>query len=172
MFGMNPSQESVFSEWCLEWISVTCLWKLDPYNYYTHCHFVLTDVLNEFNSVVEISASRVLDIGTTVVITGVTWLITYFPCGATALLGPRPPRCWGFEIPIRHTTLTMAPLYEDRDLYLTTSDIHKRHTHVAGGIRTHIPCRRAAADLRLRRRGHRDRLLMTWGGVGQNRPQI
>jgi len=44
------------------------------------------------------------------------------------------------------------------DLYLTTHDTHNRKTSmVPGGIRTHDLSRRAAADLRLRPRGHWDR---------------
>jgi hypothetical protein len=45
-----------------------------------------------------------------------------------------------------------------RDLYLTTHNTHKRLTFMPpGGIRTHNPSKRAAADRRLRPRGHRDR---------------
>jgi hypothetical protein len=61
-----------------------------------------------------------------------------------------------------HThTLGRTPLDEGsarrRDLYLTTHDIHKKHSHASVGIRTRNPRKRAAADPRLRRRGHRDR---------------
>jgi hypothetical protein len=43
-----------------------------------------------------------------------------------------------------------------RDLYLTTHNTHDRQP-CPGGIRTHNLSRRAAADLRLRQRGHWDR---------------
>ena len=59
----------------------------------------------------------------------------------------------------RRTTVGITPLDERparrRDLYLTT---HNNHSyHAAGGIRNHDSSRRAAADLRLRPRGHWDR---------------
>jgi len=48
-----------------------------------------------------------------------------------------------------------------RDLYLTTHKIHNRETHMSScGIRTRDLSKRAAADLRLRPRGHRDRLVL------------
>ena len=44
------------------------------------------------------------------------------------------------------------------DLYLTTHNTHNRQTSMPpGGIRTQVLSRRAAADLRLRPRGHWDR---------------
>jgi len=64
----------------------------------------------------------------------------------------------------RRTTFGRTPLDEwsapHRDLYLTTHNTHNRQTSMnPGGIRTHDPSRRAAADLRLRPRGHSDRLV-------------
>ena len=44
-----------------------------------------------------------------------------------------------------------------RDLYLTTHNTQDTHIHAPGGIRTHNPRKRAAADLRLRPCGHWDR---------------
>ena len=66
-----------------------------------------------------------------------------------------------FEITFRHTTGGRTPLYEwsarRRDLYLTTHDTHNRQTSMPpGGIRTRNPSKRAAADPRLRPRGHWD----------------
>ena len=63
----------------------------------------------------------------------------------------------------QRTTVGRTPLDEwsarRRDLYLTTHDTHNRqHIHAPGGIRTHDLSRQAAADLRLRPRGHWDRL--------------
>ena len=57
---------------------------------------------------------------------------------------------------VRHTTVGRTPLDErsarHRDLYLT---IHSRQTSMPpGGIRTRNPSKRAAADPRLRPRGH------------------
>jgi hypothetical protein len=62
---------------------------------------------------------------------------------------------------IRHTTLGRIPLDEwsarRRDLYLTAHITHKRQTFMSlGGIRNRNPSKRAAADSRLRPRGHRD----------------
>jgi hypothetical protein len=61
-----------------------------------------------------------------------------------------------------HTTVGRTPLDEGsacrRDLYLTTQTLYKRQTSMPpGGIRTHDPSKRSAADLRLRSRGHWDR---------------
>jgi len=60
------------------------------------------------------------------------------------------------------TTVGRTPLDEwsarRRDLYLTTHNTHNRQTSMpSGGIRIHDLSRRAAADLGLRPRGHRDR---------------
>jgi hypothetical protein len=53
-------------------------------------------------------------------------------CGATALLGLRPPHYRGFTITLRHTTLGRTPLDEGsarrRDFYLTTHNTHNRQT--------------------------------------------
>ena len=61
----------------------------------------------------------------------------------------------------RRTTVGRTPLDEwsarRKDLYLTTHNTHFTDIHAPGGIRTHDPSRRAAADLRLRPRGHWDR---------------
>ena len=46
-----------------------------------------------------------------------------------------------------------------RDLYLTIHNTFNRAIHAHGGIRTHNLSRRAAADLRLRPRGHWHRLI-------------
>ena len=61
-----------------------------------------------------------------------------------------------------HSTLGRNPLDEwparRRDLYLTTHNTHNRQTSIPpSGIRTHNPSKRAAADPRLRLRGHWDR---------------
>ena len=62
----------------------------------------------------------------------------------------------------RRTTVRRTPLDEwsarRRDLYLTTHNTHKRQTSMPpSAIRTHNLSRRAAADPRLRPRGHWDR---------------
>ena len=65
----------------------------------------------------------------------------------------------------RRATVGRTPLEEwsirRRDLYLTTHNTHNRQT--SGGIRTHSLSRRAVEDLRLRPRGHWDRLSHTEG---------
>jgi hypothetical protein len=48
-----------------------------------------------------------------------------------------------------------------RDLYLTIHNTYKTNYHAPDGIRTHNLSRRAAADARLRSRGHWNRLLDT-----------
>ena len=63
----------------------------------------------------------------------------------------------------RRTTVGRTPLDEwsahRRDFYLITHNTHNRDTPMPpGGIRTHNPSRRTAAVLRLRPRGHWDRL--------------
>ena len=61
-----------------------------------------------------------------------------------------------------HTTFGRTPPDEwsarRPDLYQTTHNIHNRHIGAPGGIRTRNPSKRAAADPRLRQRGHWDRL--------------
>jgi hypothetical protein len=57
-----------------------------------------------------------------------------------------------------HTTVGRTPLDDGsarrRDLYLTTQTLYKRQTSMPpGGIRTHDPRKRSAADVRLRPRG-------------------
>jgi hypothetical protein len=56
------------------------------------------------------------------------------------------------------TTVGRTPLDEwsvrRRDLYLTTHNTHNRHIHAPRGIRNHRLSRPAAADLRLKPRGH------------------
>jgi len=68
-----------------------------------------------------------------------------------------------FTITHRHTTLGSNPLDEwsirHRDLYLKTHNTHKRHIHATGGIRTRNSHNLAAADPRIRTRGHWDRQL-------------
>jgi len=58
----------------------------------------------------------------------------------------------------RRTTVGRTPLDEwsarRRDLYLTTQHSQQTDIHAPGGIWTHDLSRRAAADLRLRPRGH------------------
>jgi hypothetical protein len=66
---------------------------------------------------------------------------------------------------LKHTTVGRTPLDEGlarrRDFYLTIHNTHNRQTFMppTGWIRTCNPNRRAAADPRLRPRGHLDRPL-------------
>ena len=61
----------------------------------------------------------------------------------------------------RRTIVGSTPPYKwsarRTDLYLATHNTHKTDIYAPGGIRTHIPSRRAAAALRLRKCGHWDR---------------
>ena len=97
----------------------------------------------------------------------ILWRLTFssnfFFNGATARNGPGPPH---FEVSwshsFRHTTFGRTPLDEwsaqRRDLYQTTHNSQQTDIHAPGGIRIHNPSNRTAADLRLRRHGHCDRL--------------
>ena len=87
----------------------------------------------------------------------------FFCCGVATQRRSWPHHSWGFlDHTQRRTTVSRTPLDEwsacRRNLYLTTHNTHNRQTSKPpGGIRTHVLSRRAAADLRLRPRGHRDR---------------
>ena len=85
---------------------------------------------------------------------------------------PRPPHHRGLTITLRHTTLGRTRLDEwparRRDLYLTTThNTHNRQTdiHAPRGIRSHNSSKWAAANPRLRPRGHRDWLIITISAV-------
>ena len=76
--------------------------------------------------------------------------------------GPRPPHPRGFEVTLKHTTLGRTPLNERsarrRNLYLTTSNTHKRQASMPPILfETAITAKRAAANPCLRPRGHCDR---------------
>jgi hypothetical protein len=67
------------------------------------------------------------------------------------------------EVSQSHTTFGRTPLDEGlagrRDLYLTMHDTHERVTFMPRQDSNHNPSKRAAADSRLRHRGHRDLLI-------------
>jgi hypothetical protein len=76
-------------------------------------------------------------------------------------------RCRGvfvisFDHTQAHSTVGRTPLDEGparrKDLYLTTQTLQKTNINAPGGIRTHNPSKRSAADLRFRPRDHWDRL--------------
>jgi len=80
----------------------------------------------------------------------------FLGCGAATQRGSSPPHSWGFlDHKQRRTTVGRTPLEEwsarRRDLYRTTHNTHNRQTSMPPvGFE-------AAADLRLRPRGHWDR---------------
>jgi hypothetical protein len=87
-----------------------------------------------------------------------------FFCGAATQCGSRPSHSWGFFLDHTQRRTTVGRTHLDewsarrRDLYLTTHNTHNIQTSMPpSGIRTHYLSRRAAADLRLRPRGHWDR---------------
>jgi len=91
----------------------------------------------------------------------ICWLLRFFFYhGATALVEDS----WSHAV--KHITFHRTPLDEGsahrRDLYLTTHNIQKRQTniHAPGGIRTHNPSKRAAADSHLGPRGRCHRRLL------------
>ena len=133
--------------------------------------------------------------------TNIIALHKHFPShGITAPNKPRSPRCRGFTITRRHTTVGRTPLDKvsadaktstwqhtqysqqtpmppvgfdtpqsvgllwtrdqltQRPLPDNTQHSQQTDTHASGGIRTRNPSKRAAADPRLRPRGHWDRL--------------
>ena len=68
----------------------------------------------------------------------------------------------GFQITHNDAPLSTGPSWTSDQLVAETlpdNTQHSQHTniHAPGGIRTHNPSRRTAADLRLRPRGHWDR---------------
>jgi hypothetical protein len=71
-------------------------------------------------------------------------------------------------ITLRHTLLSRTPLDEWSarriDLSYNIQHLQKTNIRAPGGIRTHNPCKRAAADPRLRPRGHWDRPHVSLGG--------
>ena len=95
----------------------------------------------------------------------VTVVLRYFYLFMVSTAPSRPgtPHCRGFKITLRRTTLDRT-LDEwsarRRDLYLTTQLSQVAGIHAPGGIRTRSPFKRAAADSRLRSRGHWDRPLL------------
>jgi hypothetical protein len=77
--------------------------------------------------------------------------------------GPGPPYCWGFEITFRHIMLIRHLWMSDQpvtetSIWQRTTVTRYRHKY-RSGIRTRDPSKRAAADRRLRTRGHQDRFL-------------
>ena len=72
--------------------------------------------------------------------------------------GPESRHCRGFTITFRHTTVGRTPL-DEWSARRTDNTQHSQQTdiHAPGGIQTHNPSKRSAADPRLRPRGHRDR---------------
>ena len=80
----------------------------------------------------------------------------FLRCGPTAAISSSFVRF--LDHTQRRTTVDRTPLDQwsrRRDLYLTTHNTHIRGTSMPrGGILTHNLSRRAAADLRLRPRGH------------------
>jgi hypothetical protein len=70
----------------------------------------------------------------------------YFSHGATAPSGPWSPDCRGYEVTLRHTTISSTPLdgwsARCRNLYLTTWD----DSHAPSEFRTWNPRKRTAQD--------------------------
>jgi hypothetical protein len=83
--------------------------------------------------------------------------------GATAHIGPGPPHFRGFTITgTRHSGRVISPTQKPLPDYTHFSQ--KTDIHAPGEIRTRNPSKRAAADPRLRHRGHWDRHLCTLQG--------
>ena len=93
-----------------------------------------------------------------------TLFVCLFVFGATAPNGPGPPHYRGFQITHDDVPQSVGLLWTSDQLVAETSTwqhtqySQQTNVRVPGGIRTHILSRRAAADLRVRPRGHWDRL--------------
>ena len=91
-------------------------------------------------------------------------IIFCFTCGATTLLGSKPPHCWGFEITHtnRHTAIGRTPLDEGstrrRQIYLTTHNIHKRQASMTQAVFEPV----LSPSERTRSRSHGDRPLLVF----------
>jgi len=89
-------------------------------------------------------------------------MVSLFVLGATAPIGPGTPHSRGFFITHNDASQSVGLLWTSDQFVAETSIL--QHTtvttdniHAPGGIRTNNLSRRAAADLRLRPRGHWDR---------------
>ena len=91
------------------------------------------------------------------------WLVGWLVVGATAPSGPWPPHSRGFQI-THDSPHSIGLLWTSDQLVtetLTTHNSHSRQTFMPPvGFEPTIFSRRAAADLRLRLRGHWDRPCM------------
>ena len=92
--------------------------------------------------------------------------------GATAPSGPRPPLYRGSMITLRHTTLSSGRVISSSQRPLPNNTQHSQQTdiHAPGGVRTHNPSMRAAADPCLIPRGHWDRHYITAGKFSKPLP--
>ena len=90
---------------------------------------------------------------------------TPLPPGAIVPSGPGPPHR-GFTITLK-APHSVGPLWTsdqpeaEASLPDNTHKTHNRAVHARGVIRTHNPSKQAAADLRLRPRGHRNGLFFS-----------
>ena len=96
-----------------------------------------------------------------------------FFCCTAAHRGPWPPHSWGFYMRHNDAPQSLGLLWtSDQPVAETSTWQHTQHPqqtniHAPGGIRTHNLSRRAAADPRLRPRGHCYRLyVILWRGGG------
>jgi hypothetical protein len=92
-------------------------------------------------------------------------LCIFSPNAARAPSGPGPPRYRGFTFTlsltphIRYDSSGRVISPTQRPLPDNTQHSQERDIHTPGGIRTHNPSKRTAADPRLRPRGHWDRVV-------------
>jgi hypothetical protein len=86
-------------------------------------------------------------------------IVVFPPRSSKAPSGSGSPRCWGFTVTLRHTTVSRTPLDEWSAWRNNAQRSQSTGIHVSGGIRTHNPSTQAAADPRLRQRGQWGRLI-------------
>jgi hypothetical protein len=101
----------------------------------------------------------------------------FLPHGATAPSGPGPPYYQSFTITLRHITfvglLWTSDQPEPQTSTLQHTTLTRDNIHATGGIRIRTPTKRAAAEPRLRPRGHWDRLHSTAStGIKQNSRKV
>jgi hypothetical protein len=78
--------------------------------------------------------------------------------GVTAPSGPGSPQCSGFKITLIHAYHPQQDSLDERPVFNNIQHSQRKDNQVPGGIRTHNPRTRAAADPLLRPRDHWDRL--------------
>jgi hypothetical protein len=136
---------------------------IQNYPHYNMSHVRACNTSSPLLSEHSLRASSIENTSTLRLINNIIIIINF--SGSAAQRGPWPPRSRGFLITHNDAPQSVGHLLDKwsacrRDLALTTH--HPQHTNsqAPGGGRTHDHSTRAAVDLRLRPRGHWDRLIL------------